>query len=172
MSVDYLRIGVIARAHGVHGAVKLTPTTDDARRFRGLSEAFLETGASYKPVRVMNIGVRPDAVTLEIEGVQTQAEAEKLRGCYLCVDRAHAVKLPADTYFVADLVGCETFDTDGNALGILTDVLQTGANDVYEIAHGKAMIPALKRVLHEVDTTGKRIVFDAAVLREVGLFED
>ena len=73
---------------------------------------------------------------------------------------------------MTDLCGCETFDTDGNAYGKLTNVYETGANDVYEIADGKLMVPALKRVLAEVDTDGGKIVFDAAVLKEVGLFED
>ena len=73
---------------------------------------------------------------------------------------------------VADLIGCDTFDTDGSAFGKLTNVYETGANDVYEIEHGKLMVPALKRVLSEVDTEAGRIVFDAAVLKEVGLFAD
>ena len=54
----------------------------------------------------------------------------------------------------------------------MTDVLETGSNDVYEIENGRLMVPALKRVLSLVDVAHKRIVFDAAVLREVGLFED
>lgn len=172
MSGEYFRIGLIVRAHGVHGAVKLIPTTDDVQRFRGLSEAYLEAGASYKPVSVSNVGARPDVVTLVIDGAETQAEAEKLRGCYLCVDRAHAVKLPKGRYFIDDLIGCQALDTEGSCYGAVTDVLMTGANDVYEIDHGRVMVPALKRVLHEVDVDGKRIVFDAAVLKEVGLFAD
>ena len=82
------------------------------------------------------------------------------------------MKLPKDTYFVTDLIGCDTFDTDGNAFGKLTEVYETGANDVYEIEHGRLMVPALKRVLNTVDTDSGRIVFDAEVLKEVGLFED
>ncbi|MEZ4509798.1 MAG: PRC-barrel domain-containing protein, partial [Eubacteriales bacterium] len=76
------------------------------------------------------------------------------------------------TYFVVDLIGCETFDTNGKAYGKLTDVLETGANDVYEIDGGKLLVPALKKVLHEVDIERGRIVFEAAVLEEVGCFAD
>ena len=145
---QYLRIGCIVRAHGVHGAVKLQPTTDRIERFRGLSHAYLEE---------RNGAIRP---------------VERLRGAYLSVDRAHTVPLPADTYFVADLIGCDTFDTAGRRYGKVTDVVETGANDVYVIENGKLMVPALKRVLHEVATEEQRIVFDAKVLSEVGLFED
>ena len=172
MSAAYYRIGVIVRPHGVRGAVKLDPLTDDTRRFRGLKEAYVEMHGAYTPVQLCVTSVSPDAVILTIAGCETPEQANALRGTYLAVDRAHAVKLPKDTYFVTDLIGCETFDTDGSAFGKLTNVYETGANDVYEIEHGKLMVPALKRVLKEVDTDGGRIVFDAAVLKEVGLFAD
>ena len=172
MSAAYYRIGAIVRTHGVHGAVKLDPLTDDVRRFKALSQAFVEMHGQLTPVQLCVLSTSPDAVIVKIEGYDTPEQANALRGAYLCVDRAHAVKLPKDTYFVTDLIGCETFDTDGNAFGKLTEVYETGANDVYEIEHGKLMVPALRRVLHEVDTDNGRIVFDAAVLKEVGLFAD
>jgi 16S rRNA processing protein RimM len=172
VSAAYYRIGLIVRPHGVHGAVKVEPLTDSSRRFRGLSEAFLEMHGEMRPVHLSVASVAPDAVILTVEGCDTPETANGLRGAYLCVDKAHRVKLPKDTYFVTDLIGCDTFDTEGNAFGKLTNVYETGANDVYEIANGKLMVPALKRVLNEVDTDGSRIVFDAAVLKEVGLFED
>ena len=172
MSAAYYRIGVIVRPHGVHGAVKIEPLTDSSKRFRGLKEAYLEMHGEMRPVQLSVASVAPDAVILTVAGIETPEAANGLRGAYLCVDRAHRVKLPKDTYFVADLIGCETFDTDGNAYGKITEVYETGANDVYEIEHGKLMVPALKRVLSEVDTDNGRIVFDAQVLKEVGLFED
>ena len=172
MSAAFYRIGVIVRPHGVHGAVKVEPLTDSSRRFRNLADAYLEMHGEIHPVQLVVSSVAPDAVLLTVNGYETPEQANALRGAYLCVDRAHRVTLPKDTYFVTDLIGCDTFDTDGNAFGKLTEVYETGANDVYEIEHGKLMVPALKRVLAEVDTDGGRIVFDAAVLKEVGLFED
>ena len=106
--------------------------------------------------------------------------AEKARGGYAVVtlgdtpvDREHAVKLPEGRYFVADMIGCEVYDTNGAYCGRLTDVLETGANDVYVIKGEKRlMIPALKKLLKEVDVANKRIELYADVLAEVGLFED
>lgn len=172
MSESFYRIGEIARPHGVHGAVKVNPLTDDCERFTGLSEAYLELHGNHVPVQLRVSSVTENAVILKIEGYDTPEQANALRGKYLCVDKAHTVKLPAYTYFIADLIGCETFDSDGAAYGVMTDVFATGANDVYEIEHGKLMVPALKKVLREVDVERKRIVFDAAVLKEVGLFAD
>ena len=92
--MEYLRVGLIVRPHGVRGAVKLLPLSDDLGRYASLKEAYLERGGSYDPVVVSGVGVRDDAVYASISGVTTREEAEKLRNVYLCVDRAHAAKLP------------------------------------------------------------------------------
>jgi len=168
----YLRVGQIVRAHGVHGDVKVLPLTDDPARYRKLKTAYLERGGDYLPVALDDVRLQPDAVILHVSGYDTPEKAEQLKSAYLCVDRENAVALGEYTYFVADLIGCETFDTAGKAYGKITDVLETGANDVYEIEHGKLLVPALKRVLDSVDIANGRIVFNADVLEEVGCFAD
>ncbi len=170
---EYLRIGMIQRPHGVHGAVKLLPLTTDNRRFLQLKEAYIEQNGAYIPVEASDVSVQPDVVFLRLSICQTREQAEALRNLYLCVDRAHAAKLPAGHYFVVDLIGCGVEDSAGNPLGTLTEVLETGANDVYVIEGARRlMIPALKKLLQEVDVVHKRIILDAAVLEEVGLFAD
>jgi len=169
---QYLRTGQIVRAHGVRGDVKVLPLTDDPARFRTLKTAYLEKSGAYAPVEITSVRFLPDAVLLHLEGYDTVESTESLKNVYLCVSRENAIKLRKDTYFVVDLIGCETFDTNGKAYGKLTDVLETGANDVYEIDGGKLLVPALKKVLYEVDIEHGRIVFDAAVLEEVGCFAD
>lgn len=172
MKNKYLRVGQIVRAHGVHGDVKVLPLTDDPARYRKLKTAYLERGGDYLPVALDDVRLQPDAVILHVSGYDTPEKAEQLKSAYLCVDRENAVALDEYTYFVADLIGCETFDTNGRAFGKVTDVLETGANDVYEIEHGKLLVPALKRVLAQVDIANGRIVFNADVLEEVGCFAD
>ena len=171
--MDHLRIAQILRPHGVKGEVKVFPLTDDISRFKKLKEAFIERGGQYEPVTVDSSKKAADSVVLHIEGVDTPEEAEKLRGVYLCVDRQHAVKLPEGTYFIADIIGCWVESTAGEELGKVTDVLETNANDVYVIEGEKRLlVPALKKLLELVDTENKRIVLNARVLAEVGLFED
>lgn len=171
--MEYLRTGLIVRSHGVSGAVKLIPLTHDVARFESLKEAYIERDGVYEPVTVERASVQPEAVILWIAGITTRDEAETLRDKYLCVDRAHAVKLPEGRYFVDDLIGCEVFSADGEALGTLEDVLETGANDVYVIKGKRTLlIPALKKLLLQVDIAQKRILLDPTVLEEVGLFED
>ena len=171
--MDHYRIAQILRPHGVRGEVKVYPLTDDITRFKRLREAYLERDGRYEPIVVDGCKFVSEAVVLHIEGLKDPEDAEKLRGIYLCVDKEHAVKLPEDVYFVTDIIGCEVVSTDGTELGILTDVLETNANDVYVIRGvRKLLVPALKKLLNTVDVESKRIVLNAEVLSEVACFED
>ena len=173
--MDYFRIGQILRPHGVRGEVKLLPLTDDLKRFSRLKDAYIEEkDGIYRDVSVKYAKVASEnAVIVKLADVDSADDAEKLRDKYLCVDRLHAVKLPESSYFIKDLLGCKVESTDGSSLGELTDVYPTNANDVYVIqGKRKLSVPALKRLLNTVDTENKRIVLNADVLAEVGLFED
>ena len=171
--MEYYRIAQILRPHGVRGEVKVYPLTDDPGRFKRLKSCFIERDGQYEAAVVTGSKQAGEAPVLHIEGVDTPEQAEKLRGRYICVDKQHAVKLPEGCWFVADLIGCAVSDTEGNPLGTLTDVLETNANDVYVIeGERKLLVPALKKLLDTVDAGNKRIVLNAEVLSEVGLFED
>ena len=170
---EYLRVGLIVRPHGVHGAIKMQPLSDIQERFRMLDDAYLEQNGVYVPVKVSDVGVGEGSIYASLSCCTSREEAEKLRGTYLCVDRAHAVKLPEGMYFISDLIGCAVSDSAGRPLGLLTDVLETGANDVYVIeGEKKLLIPALKKLLLSVDTVAGSIVLDEAVLEEVALYAD
>lgn len=173
--MDYFRIGLILRPHGVHGELKLLPLTDDPARFKKLKAAYIEISDSrYESVSVIAAKAATEsAVIVKIEGVDSVEQAEALRNKYLCVDRAHAVKLPEGTYFVSDIIGCRVISSCGEELGRVEDVYETNANDVYVVRGEKKLsVPALKKLLDKVDVENKLIVFNADVLAEVGLFED
>lgn len=170
---EFFRIGRIVRPHGVHGAVKLEPMSDSLARYKGLKEAYIERNGIHEPITVSDVGVKEDAVYMSISCSSSRDDAEKLRGAFICVDRAHAMKLPNNTYFVEDLIGCAVYDDTGRELGKITDVFETGANDVYEISGKKKLfLPALKRVVISTDIENRRMVLNSKVLEEVGLFED
>ena len=171
--MERYRIAQILRPHGIKGEVKVYPLSDDLSRFKRLKDCYIERGGQYEPVTVTGSKLVAEAPVLKIDGVDTPEQAEKLRGLYLSVDKQHAVKLPEGVWFVADLIGCAVEASDGNSLGTLIDVLETNANDVYVIeGERRLLVPALKKLLALVDTEAKRIVLDASVLSEVGLFED
>ena len=174
MKQDYLLLGEIVRPQGIRGEVKVRHYTDDPERFYDLDVVFLKRGESYDETNVEGARVQGDDVYLKLEGVDDRNEAEKLRNIQLWVDRDNAVELGEDEVFIADILGAKAFDTKGNQLGILKDVLTPGGVDVFVLKtpKGNLMFPALKEVLLEMNADEGRLVLDENKLEEVALYED
>jgi len=168
-------IGKIINTHGVKGELKIAPETDDIERFNKLKKVQLlhkGTVIEYKITSSRNMNKH---VLLTLEGVDTLDKAEGLKGALLQILRADSVKLSKDTFFIGDLIGCEVFEMDGNRLGAIRDVIETGSNDVYDVVDEKGrsiLIPALKSVVKEVDIENAKIKVELlAGLKEI-YYED
>lgn len=169
---EILHIGRIGAPHGLRGEVKVQPLTDDPSRFNELDECFIvsENEKNRTPARAQGVRFLNDQVLLKFAGFDDRDAAIKIRGYYVSVDRAHAVVLPEDTWFICDLLGCEVYDEIHGSLGFLKDVIQNSAHDVYLVRKsGQAdiLIPVLKTVVKEVDIDNRRI----EVVLPDGLFE-
>ncbi len=154
---DLLQVGVITSTHGVRGEVKVFPTTDDAARFKKLKNVILDTGKEKIDLEVAGVKFFKNMVILKFKGIDNINDVEKYRKMSLFVTRENAVKLKKDEYFIADLIGLKVQTDEGEALGEVTDVLQTGANDVYEIRTEdgeEILLPAIKDCVKEVDVEG------------------
>ena len=139
---DLFQVGVITAPHGVRGEVKVFPTTDDNARFKNLKTVLLDQGRGTRE--------------LEIEGVKffKNNDVERMRQAKLLVTRENAVELGKDEYFIADLIGIQVVSDEGEELGTISDVLQTGANDVYVVSKDGAkdlLIPAIHACIQNVD---------------------
>lgn len=149
-----LRVGVITSTHGVHGEVKVFPTTDDVKRFKKLKEVLLDTGKELKPMEVESVKFFKNMVILKFKGFDNINDIEIYKGKDLLVTRDKAVKLGPDENFIVDLIGLSVITDEGEELGMLKDVLQTGANDVYvvERKNGKeVLLPAIKQCILDVN---------------------
>lgn len=154
----YLRVGVIASTHGLKGEVKVFPTTDDPERFRKLKQVILDTKREQKSLTITQVRYFKNQVILKFKEFQDINEIEKYRGCDLLVSREDAVPLKENENFIVDLIGMQVETEEGEALGMLTDVLQTGANDVYvvETKEGKELLlPAIPACILQVDVEAK-----------------
>ena len=151
---DLLQVGIITSTHGVRGEVKVYPTTDDPRRFRRLKEVVLDTGKEKMNLEIEGVKFFKQFVILKFKGLDNMNDIEKYRQKSLYVTRKNAVRLQRDEYFIADLIGLKVQDEDGKELGTVKDVIETGANDVYEVemADGKSLLlPAIKQCILNVD---------------------
>ena len=151
---DLLQVGIITSTHGVRGEVKVYPTTDDPRRFRRLKEVVLDTGKEKMNLEIEGVKFFKQFVILKFKGLDNINDIEKYRQKSLYVTRKNAVRLQRDEYFIADLIGLKVQDEDGKELGTVKDVIETGANDVYEVemADGKSLLlPAIKQCILNVE---------------------
>lgn len=151
---DLLQVGIITSTHGVRGEVKVYPTTDDSRRFRRLKEVVLDTGKEKMNLEIEGVKFFKQFVILKFKGLDNINDIEKYRQKSLYVTRKNAVRLQRDEYFIADLIGLKVQDEDGTELGTVKDVIETGANDVYEVemADGRSLLlPAIKQCILNVD---------------------
>ena len=159
---ELLQVGVVTQTHGIRGEVKVFPTTDDAGRFRDLKKVFLDTGREKLPLEIQGVKFFKQFVIVKFKGLDTINEVERFRRCPLLVPREDAVPLEEDEYYIADMIGMRVETEDGKAFGILKDVMETGANDVYvidSISHGEVLVPAIKECIRKVDVAeGKMIV--------------
>lgn len=159
---DMLKVGIITSTHGVKGEVKVFPTTDDVNRFKRLKKVFLDNGMEKIPLEIEGVKFFKQMAILKFKGIDNIDDVIKYRQKELYVLRKDAVKLKPDEYFIADLIGITVFDEQGMKLGELTDVMTTGANDVYIVQMSdldkEILIPAIKDCILSIDVKQKKMI--------------
>ena len=150
---ELYQVGAITQTHGIRGEVKVFPMTDDVSRFKNMKELILDTGKEQIVLEVTSARPQKNLVILKFKGIDNINDVEKYKGCGLFVTKENRVKCKKDEYFIADLIGLRAIDEEGEAFGTISDVIQTGANDVYVVTTKQGeevMIPAIKDCILEV----------------------
>lgn len=161
---DILRVGKIVNTHGLKGEVKVIPLTDDPKRYNDLEFVIID-GVERK---IQGVKYQKDRVIVKVEGINSIEEAEKYKNKYMEIPREYAVPLEEDSYYIADIIGCTVYDTNGKDLGKIFDVIQTKNNDVYWIKKPKELlIPVLLEIVTDIDVENKKIT-----IKPVGEWQD
>nr|WP_294493506.1 ribosome maturation factor RimM [uncultured Mediterraneibacter sp.] len=156
---QFLQVGVISSTHGIRGEVKVFPTTDDASRFKKLKKVLLDTGSERMELEIRSVRFFKQFVIVKFQGLDSINDVEKYKGKSLFVSRENAVKLEKDEYYIADLIDMEVHTKEGY-FGVLRDVMQTGANEVYVIdsgEHGEVLVPAIRQCILDVDVENRKM---------------
>jgi 16S rRNA processing protein RimM len=151
---QFFQVGVITTTHGLKGDVKVYPTTDDIKRFERLKTVILENKNEHMNLEIENVRYFKNLVILKFKGIDDINDVEKYKGMSLLVARKDALELREGQYYLADLIDLQVLLEDGTGLGVLTEVLQTGANDVYVVKtkeDKELLIPAIKDCILEVN---------------------
>lgn len=129
----FLRIGVITSAHGLKGEVKVYPTTDSLQRFKQVRRVVLKTPKGDVETEIVSVKSFKGQAIVRFAAYDDVEQVKNLHNTDVMIYREDGQKLAPGEYYIADLIGCRVVSDEGKMLGILKDVLQTGANDVYII---------------------------------------
>ena len=149
-----LAVGKICNTHGVRGNIKLIPWTDFPEVFENIDYITVEN-IRYD---IKDVKYQKSNIILKLQGIDTVEEAEKLRDLTAYCEETQFEELPEDTYYIADLIGCEVYEGE-NLIGKISDVFSAGGADLYEIKGKGAPIylPAIKENVLSVDIKNKII---------------
>ena len=155
----YLEILEITKPHGLKGEMRAKYYCDDPDEIEEFDTLYL--GADKKPVKLVSCRLQKNMVVIELEGISTIEEAQKLAGTLIYIDRED-VELDEDVWFIRDLIGLDVFDVDtGLHYGTVEEILQNAPTDVYCIRNteGKQLLfPSIPEVLIDVNISERKIL--------------
>ncbi len=169
MLKKYLETGKIVGTHGIKGMVRVQNWSDSGEFLTAFKSFYLDSNGNEK-LTATKIQPHGNVVIMAFKGVDTIEAAEKLRNKVIYIDRKD-IKLPEGRYFIDDIIGCEVFDADsGVKYGVLSDVSETGANDVWHIKAGdkEYLLPAIDGVIDFADPENGKIT----IRPMKGIFDD
>lgn len=158
----FLILGKILRPHGIRGEMRLKVITDYPERIAHLDRVFVGTDPydadSAEAYGIASARRNRDGLLIQLEGVNDRNEAERFRDLLLMVSLDDAVPLEDDEYYVYEILGARAVTPDGEDLGQISEVLETGANDVFVIQggiYGEILLPDIPDVILNIDLDNK-----------------
>lgn len=146
---DLIRVGVIINTFGVKGEVKIYPDID---YFDELERVFID-GKEYK---IEKLREQKGIIIAKFEGIDDINQIEHLKNSEVMIALEDRPELPEGKHYVGDLLGLEVITEDGQVLGTLDNIYNTGANDIYEV--GEILLPATDEVIKQIDMENKKII--------------
>ena len=160
----YFTIGTIVNTQGVHGEVRVVPSTFDVERFQLLNDVLAEYKTERRTLVIEKVWYHKNFVVLKFRGIDDMNAAERLKNYVLKIDGSRALPLGEDEYYVGDLYDMRVVTDVGEELGEIVHIIETGANDVYCVRKesgrdgepdGEILIPAIKQCVLKVDVPNK-----------------
>lgn len=154
-NLEYLVVGKFRRTHGIRGDILFTVITDFPDRLRPGTQIFV--GPEYTEMKISRLKPHNDGIIFGFKGITNPEDAKKLVGLSVYVRAEDRPELPDGEYYHHQIVGLKVIDGDKGDLGIISEILETGANDVYVVRaseNKEILVPALKSVILAVDLTG------------------
>ena len=155
-----LEVGQIVNTYGIKGFVKVNPLVDNNNQFKSFKIIYIQEKKNVKELYIEEVKFSKNLVLLKFKGIETIEQAEELRNMYIQAKRSD-IKLEKGAHFIVDLIGLEVYTEEGELIGILKEVLQPGANDVYIVedkAKKEILLPVIPDVIKKVDIENKKVI--------------
>jgi len=168
--MKFIKIGQIVKPQGIKGQVKVKPLTDDVSRFDDLKSVYIDgTEFAIQQTSYLN-----NFVVLKLKGIDDRNSAETLKDKFIQIDKANAVELGENEYFISDLIGCTIKDEANKKIGEITDCENFGSADVItgKILTKEFRFPFLNKIVIKIDTNSKEFVVNKKLWEEVVVFDD
>lgn len=156
---NLLEVGQIVNSYGIKGFIKVVPLVDNNNQFKEFKTLYIQEKKTYRELKIEEVKFSKNLVLLKVEGIETIEDALKFKNLYLFAKRED-IKLEEGAHFIVDLIGLEVYTEEGKLLGILKEVLQPGANDVYIVENEnkqQILLPVIPDVIKNIDLQSKKI---------------
>jgi len=159
---EHTWIATIVGAHGIKGAIRARYVTDTPNYYLKEKLFFLEKKGVLSALNIISINKSKNCWIILFDEIHSRNEAELIKGCRLLLPDDHLRPLEANEFFLHKIIGCRVEDQKGRILGKITDILETGANNVYEVSDGSSvfLVPDVPHVVLEMNVETKRMVID------------
>lgn len=157
---NYFVIGKIVNTQGIKGEIRVIPTTDDINRFKLLKNITINRKDEILNFEIENVRFHKQFVLLKLKGIDDMTSAERLKNFEIKIPVEEAIPCNENEYYIRDLYDMEVFTEEDEFLGILEDIIFTGANDVYVIKNNEKqiLIPAIKQCILDVNVSKKTMI--------------
>ena len=159
-----LLVGKVIRPHGLGGLLRIYSYAQSVETFLKADSIFLKLDPEeFQEYRVVSIKTHRNVHLLKLEGLDSLEDAEMCRGAEILIKKDSLVRNDEEEYFWFELIGLEVFLENGSYIGVLSNILDTGSNDIYIVREGKKeiLIPAVYDVIKKIDLeNGKMLVAD------------
>ena len=155
-------IATIVGAHGIKGAVRARYVTNTPDYYLKEKLFFLEKEGFLSALNIISINKSKNCWIIRFDEIHSRNDAEVIKGCRLLLPDDHLRPLEANEFFLHKIIGCRVEDQKGQILGKITSILETGANNVYEVSDGSSvfLVPDVPHVVLDMNVETKKMVID------------
>jgi len=158
---DFVIIGRILKPHGVHGALRIEPETDDPQRFHELKRVLVgDDNHPHESFDIHNVQLTPRFVILTLKDVHYRSDAEALKGLFLWIPREETMPLPEESHYYFELIGMGVETNSGEKIGTVKDVIDYPAHHIFVVERkdNEIMIPDVPDFIEAIDDENGKII--------------